>query len=225
MADKTEKKTTSQKLNSLLEKNRKVLIAIFAIAFVALIAFVVWNIVSSKAAAKNIGEIETISYELTNKSLSLDDAELSQRLTTAKEKLEPYSKKMGITGVRANMLLAEISYSEKDYSKAIEYWTKAISKGKHSYTAPLAHYQIAVCYEQTKDLAKAAENYKIAADSKGFALASHALFNYARILESQNNYAEAVEAYQELAATYASDEWANLAKTRVLDLQIQGKAE
>lgn len=225
MAEKTEKKTISQKVNASLEKNRKVLIAVFVLLFAALIGCVVWSVVSSKAAEKNIAEIDTISYELTNKSLSLDEAELKERTTAAMEKLVPYTKKGGISGVRANMLAAEIAYSEKDYTKAVEYWTAAYKKGKNSYTAPIAQYQLGVCYEQTNDFAKAAECYKTAAETKGFALASHALFNYARILESQNNYAEAVEAYQELAATYASDEWANLAKTRVLDLQIQGKAE
>ena len=225
MEEKIEKKTTSQKVNSVLEKNRKVLIVVLVIAFVALIGFIVWNITSTKIAEKNISELDTISYELTNGSSSLEAEELSARINTAKEKLEAYTKKSGITGVRANMLSAEIAYSQKDYSKAIDYWTAAISKGKRSYTAPLALYQLGVCYEQTNDLTKAAESYKKAADTKGFVLASHALFSYARVLESQNEYAKAVEAYQTIVSSYSDDEWANLAKTRILDLQIQGKAE
>lgn len=225
MAEKIEKKTTSQKLNSVLEKNRKVLIAVLVIAFVALVGFIVWNVVSTKVAEKNISAIDTISYELTNGSTSLDEAELNARIDTAKEKLEAYTKKSGITGVRANMLSAEIAYAQNDYAKAIEYWTAVIAKGKRSYTAPLAYYQLGVCYEQTKDLSKAAESYKAAAETKGFVMASHALFSYARVLESQNNYAEAVEAYQTIVSSYAEDEWANLAKTRILNLQIQGKAE
>lgn len=225
MADKTEKKTTSQKLNSLLEKNRKVLLTILIVLFVALIGYVIWNIVSTKISTKNLAEIETISYELTEKSLALEEDELNARIATAKEKLEPYTKKSGITGVRANMLAAEIAYSQKDYANAITYWSAAFSKGKRSYTAGLIQYQLGVCYEQTNDLAKAAECYRAAAETKGFVLASHALFSYGRVLESQSNYASAIEAYQMILDAFGDDEWANRAKTRILKLQIQGKTE
>ena len=85
MAEKIEKKTTSQKVNSVLEKNRKVLIIVLVIAFVALIGFIVWNITSTKIAEKNISELDTISYELTNGSSSLEAEELSARINTAKE--------------------------------------------------------------------------------------------------------------------------------------------
>lgn len=225
MADKIEKKTLSQKLNSSLEKNRKILIAVLVVLFVALIGYIAWSIVNNKVTEKNIAEIDTISYELTNKSLSLDEAELKERVTAAQEKLEAYTKKGGVSGVRANMLAAEIAFSQKDYAKACEYWSAAYAKGKRSYTAPIAKFQMGVCYEQTKDLASAAECYKAAAETKGFVLASHALFSYGRVLEAQNNFAGAVEAYQMICDVFADDVWADRAKTRIIKLQIQGKTE
>ena len=76
--------------------------------------------------------------------------------------------------------------------------------------------------EKTEDAAKL---YKDAADCEGFVLASHALFNYARVLETLGNYTEAVAAYKEVSDKYPSDKWANLAKTRVIALQVENKAE
>lgn len=223
MAEKKEKKTASQKLNSFLDKNRKGLLGFFAIVIVALIGYVVFVSVNSNVTKKNISQIEAISYELTNKSSTLEEAELNKRIETAKEQLAAFANKSGIAGVRANMLLAEIAYSQKDYEKAIDAWTNVVSKGKKSYTAPIAKYQLGVCYEQTKDFAKAAECYKDASEAKDFPLASHALFSYARVLETQSNFTQAIEAYSKVVQDYASDEWANLSKTRLLDLEIQGK--
>lgn len=225
MSEKETKKTKSQKLNSFLEKNRKFLLVFFVIVIVGLIAFVIVDSINKKNAAKDLTQVDLISYELTNGSSNLEEAELTKKIDSTLEALLPYTKKSGIAGVRANMLCAELNFSQKKYEQAAENWTNAIAKGKRSYTAPICYYQLGVCYEQLKDLDKASASYKNAAENPDFPLASHALFSYARIQETQQNYEEAILAYQTLFDTYTNDEWANLAKTRILTLQTQGKAE
>ena len=143
MAEKKEKRKFSDILSSFLEKNRKLMWAVLIVCIVAVIAVAVFIGVSSKSSEKTLALVDQISYELTNGSASLDDAELLERRNTAKTNLEPLLSKSGIGGVRANMLMAELAYQEKNYSSAIEYWTNAASKGKKSYTTPLAYFNIA----------------------------------------------------------------------------------
>lgn len=223
--EKTEKTKFSEKLSSFLEKNRRIVLAVFSVVIVAFVAYVVVFAASSKSNEKTLALVDQISYELTNGSYGLEDTELSARRTTAKNALEPLLSKGGVGGVRANMLMAEIAYQEKDYSKAIECWEAAANKGKKSYTAPLAYFNIASCYEQTGKTDDAATYYKKSADTDEFVLKPHALFSYGRVLETLGKYAEAADAYNSLNDSYPSDVWANLAKTRLIDLKIQGKIE
>ena len=176
-------------------------------------------------AAKDVARIDEISFSMTNNSATLEQAELDTRATAALEALKPFLKKNGIAGVRANMLAAEIAFLQKDYESAINYWDATFAKGKKVYTAPLALYNKAVCLEQLGKIEDAAKLYKDAAEYEDFVLASHALFNYARVLETLGNYTEAVAAYKEVSDKYPSDKWANLAKTRVIALQVENKAE
>ena len=74
-------------------------------------------------------------------------------------------------------------------------------------------------------LEDAAANYKLAADSKSFALVPHAKFSYARVIEASGNKAEAITAYTELYDAYPNDNWGKLAKTRLIALKAQNKAE
>lgn len=225
MAEKTEKKTNSEKLNGFLSNNRKLLLIVLILAIAGLIGYVIYDSVANKQAEKNIAKLDAISTELTTSTSGLDEVALKAKIDETLNALAEYTKKSGVSGVRANMLAAELNYSKKDYNAAIENWKAAIAKGKRSYTAPIASYQIGVCYEQINDLTNAAQAYKEAAETKNFPLASHALFSYGRVLEAKGEYAGAVEAYQVLCDSFAKDEWASLAKSRILVLQTKGKVE
>lgn len=220
-----EKNTASSKLTVFLEKNRKAVWTILIVIVVALVGFIVIDSCNSKNAAKGIAAIDEISYAMTNESSTLEDDELDARRNEAMEKLAPYANKSGIIGLRANMLCAEIAYQQEKYEDAVNYWNATISKGKKSYTAPLAYFNIAACYEELNNLDAAAENYKMAADNESFAIKNHAKFSYGRVLEAKNDFAGAVAAYTELFDSNPDDTWAKIAKTRIIYLQSQGKAE
>jgi len=227
MSEKNEKetKTASTKLNSVLEKNRKLVISSFIAVVVVIVAFILVEIVMSKTKDSNLAAIDALTYELVNGSSSLEEAELTARRDSALEKVEKYTRKGGVAGVRANMLAAELAFQKKDYEAAAAYWQAAAAKGKKAYTAPLANYNLAVCYEQLGKVDEAAAAYKAAADFEDFVLKTHAKFSYGRLLESKGQYKEAVEVYQGLNETNPNDTWANLAKTRIIDLKLEGKAE
>ncbi|MBR5646984.1 MAG: tetratricopeptide repeat protein [Treponema sp.] len=223
MEKNTEKKTTSAKLNAFLEKNRKGLLVFFIIVIVGLVGFIAYEVFNSSITNKGLTAIDTISYELTNKAVGLDDAELTARKNSAMEKLNPYLSKGGITGVRANLLAAEIAFNSKNYDDAINYYNQVVSKGRKSYTAPIAYYNIGTCYEQKNDLNNAAENYKSAVEYKDFVLRTHAQFSYGRVLYTLGKFDEANTALQELVDENPDDSWAELAKTIIIQMKADGK--
>ena len=225
MADKAENQTSSSKLNSFLEKKKKGLLGLLIALIVCLAAYIVISAVNNNIKEKNLAEIEEISYTLTHDSASLDESELNARRIDAIDNLAVYAKKGGIVGARANYLCAELTYQQKKYEDAATYYEATAKKAGKTYLAPVAYYNLGVCYEQLNKLEDAAENYKLAADSKLFALVPHAKFSYARVIEASGNKTEAITAYTELYDAYPNDNWGKLAKTRLIALKAQNKAE
>ena len=52
-----------------------------------------------------------------------------------------------------------------------------------------------------------------------------AIFSLGRINESLNDYATASNWYNKLVYEYASDNWASLAKSRLIELEIESKIQ
>ena len=223
MTEKKEKKTADAKLNKFLEKNRKPVLITFIVVLVLVAGFISFEIIKSATAKKDLAAIEAYYYDLVETPADTDDAEINKLATECIENLAAYTKKGGIAGVRANMLSAELAYILEDYEGAIDYYSAAIAKGKKSYTAPICLYNKAVALEELKKLDEAAESYKAAAEFDEFGMASHAYFSYGRVLEALGRTAEAAEAYQTIVDKFASDDWANVAKTRLIELEVAGK--
>lgn len=225
MAENEVKTTASSKAANFLETNKKGLVTVLVAAVVILAAYAIFVSVSAGSNAKNLQKIDEISYALTNGSASLGDDELAGRRTKALEDLSSFVKKGGVTGVRANLLAADVAYQAGNKEDAIAYWKAAAKAGKKAYTTPIAYFNIASTYEDLDKLDEAAANYKIAADNKDFVMRAHAAFNYGRVLEYQEKYSEAAEAYTKLNDELPDDTFAKLAKTRLIQLNLEGKAE
>lgn len=223
MKEKDQVKTASSKLNDFLKNNRKFIVTLFVALIVALVAFVVYEVIKSNNVKKGLTQIDSISYEMTKDALALEEAKLTERKDTAKEQLKSLLNKGGIVGARANLLAAEIEYNSKNYDDAITYYAEVTKKSKKSYLAAMSYYNIAACYEQKKDLASAAENYKLACDYKDFVLLSHAKLNYGRILYEQGNFENAATVLQELVDSDSDDSWTKLAHTLLIQMKADGK--
>ena len=224
MAD-YEEQTASTKLAGVIERNKKTFIAIFAVIICLLIGYIVFAAISNNAKNKALQALDEISSEMTVKSSSLEDSEIEARLSTALEKAAPYTKKGGIVGARADLFCADITFRQEKYNEAAEYWKDAAAKAKNTYIAPLAYFNLAVCYENLGNNDLAVENYKLAADNEEFVLRAHAMFSYARVLEAKGDYTAAAAAYTDLNDKFPSDSWANLGKTRLISLKNEGKIQ
>lgn len=223
MEAKFEKASATEKLADFFQSYRKVLCAVLVVFVVFVLAFGIGALVSSRAAEKNIAVIDSIEYVLTNGSANLNAEELETRRTTALADLAKFNTKGGITGVRANMLSAEIKFIQKDYAAAADFWTKAAGKKKNAYTAPLCWFNAASAYEELNDLDKAENFYKMAADFADFDQVAHAKFSLGRVREAKGDKTGAVEVYSDLCAKTPDDSWAELAKSRLLALELADK--
>lgn len=225
MAEKKfEKATAGERLSHFMLKYRMQIIILTAAIVTGIVVYGISAAVVSSLTAKGISFVDSVEYDFTKNSDGLSEAEIETRRGDAMTKLT-YLSKGGIVGVRSNMLAADIAFARKDYAAAKSYWSAAASKGAKSYTAPLAYYNMAVCDENTGNLAEAVANYGKASDVKDFPLASHARFSEARTYEALGDYKKASEAYTKLTAAARADAWTNLAETRLIALKAEGKIE
>ncbi len=222
MAD-YEEETAGKKLAGFIEKRKIAIITILIVLVCLLVGYVIFASVANNNKAKGLQAIDEITYEMTDKSSDLSEAEIAVRLNTAFDKASAYTKKGGIVGARANMLCADITYQQKKYSESAEFWKAAAEKSKKSYIAPLCQFNLAVCYEEAGNNEDAATYYKLAADNNSFVMRTHAMFSYARLLEAKGDYENAAAAYTELNDNFSGDSWADLAKSRLIALKIDGK--
>lgn len=218
-----EVQTVSSKLGAFIEKNKKAFITVLILLICLLVGFIVGVVIADNSKAKALQALDEITFELTDNSSTLDESEQAVRIQTAIEKASAYVNKGGIVGARANMLCADITFQQGKYEESASYWQKVAEKSKKSYLAPLAYFNLAVCQENLGKTDDAAENYKLAADNEDFVMRPHAMFSYARIIESKGDYEQAAKAYNEINDNFSSDSWANLAKSRLIALKNEGK--
>ncbi len=220
---KKEKVNTSEKIDSFVSKNRKPILITGLIVIIAAAAVCIAVVITDSVKVKNISAIDAIEYSLIKDSADLDDSAVATRLNDALTAVTPFLTKGGVAGVRANMLAADVSFQKKDYENSRTYWLAAAEKGKKVYTESICWYNAAVCSEELNDNANAVAYYEKASEGEEFLLVTHCLFSIGRVKEAMNDAEGAAAAYQKLVDKYPSDQWTNLAQSRILALKAEGK--
>lgn len=214
------------KLSDFLVKNRVLLLSVLAVIVVAIIAFVLVITIRSKVIKAGLDKIEVIEYAYKKDASDISSDEVLKRQTTALQNLEGLLGKGGIVGSRANMLCADIYQAQKKFGDAINCWKAAAKKSKGNYIESLCYFNAAVCLEETGDKKSALELYETVAQDKNFVDRSRAYFNAGRIKESLGDYEDARKSYETIATLgYSSDTWADLARTRIIQMRIDGNIE
>ena len=149
------------------------------------------------------------------------DAAVTQALTD----IEAYTGGKGVIAVRANMLKADLLNRDKKYAEASSAWEAAAEADPKAYTAPTCYLNAAVAAEARDDGAAAVLYYEKAASYDDYPLFTRTLFNLVRVKDENSDFAGAAEAYRKLVDGHADDPWANIAKSRLLQLQAEGKVE
>lgn len=218
MAQK-EKDTASSKLSDYIGKNKKVIIIAGVVIIAGVLIFTLVNLIGNKVKSKNLNALDQIENSYVSDIASLEGDELKAKQDEVLKSLEAYTGKSGVVGTRANMLSAEIAFASETYDSAVKFY-EAATKQKKVYTAPVVYYNAGVCYEKLGMNDKAEEAYKTASSFEDFVLYAHAMFSYGRILEAEGKVEDAVKVYTELNDKQPNDEWAKIAKTRIIALQL-----
>lgn len=120
--------------------------------------------------------------------------------------------------------IADIYFARKDYSKAKEYYLKALEPVPNSYVAGVLLFNVAVCVEESKgEDSEALEYYQKSSNIEDFPLKPRSLFNVARLQEKVGHGDDAVATYNSIIEKYPDSDFAMIGKSRLIALEIKNK--
>lgn len=220
----TTKKTSSQIISDFLTSNKKVIFTILAVIICAIIIFGILSVVkknNSDLIVNSTTELDKLYEELLHSDGDVDKfVEYATSLTVdyagTKAELAAYSR------------MASYFYDEKDFNKALEYYTLAYTNFPNDLAASVYMINAAMTEEELGNVDKAISLFEeiitlfkssdIEVADKS-ADVPEAIFNLGRLYESKNNIDKAVEYYELLVAEYQSYNLSNLAKSRLLTIK------
>ena len=212
----------SERCGEFLTRHRKPIIIILGMVCAVVAIALIASSITARAAKKASVETEAIISEWTDlRNKKAEDMAVKEDELV--EKLEKQAATDGRTysAFRAYTTLGEIYVLRKDWEKALGFYQKAGEALPKAYTAGIAYFNAAACADELQQYDKALELYTLSAASDEFPLKPRALFNIGRLEESLSHSDKAIEAYTKLTDSYPDNDWALLAKSRIIALSIQ----
>ncbi|EMB41866.1 tetratricopeptide repeat protein [Treponema denticola] len=232
-----ENKDLAQKINDFLAQYRKIVLGIVVCILVAVAGIIVWFVIGENSKKTSVTSVEKVIYELEDfkredrakNPSSEDDAAdnektISAAVKEAEDKAIEELKNLGskysssYAGFRANTTIAEIYFQRKMYEDALKFYELAAKAVKNSYVEGVASFNAAACADELGDKEKALAYYERASKVENFPLIPRALFNTGRLYEALSKKEDAILSYNRLLEKYPQNEWALLAKSRIIVL-------
>lgn len=212
-----DEKTFSDTLGGFFEKTQKFWIVFLILLVVASIAIGVITTVSSKSKLKGANFLDSAVFNLfkAKSTLSGDEVVAAEEKFLADVKSFAETNGKNDNTVRAYMMVAETYFQNEDWKNSLDAWLKAAENGT-SYLNGISYYNAAVCCEQLADVVNAEKYYKLAIENKDFELKPHAMFNLARLFDTQGKTEDAISEYKNLINAYSDSNWADLANSRLI---------
>ncbi|AEC01842.1 tetratricopeptide repeat protein [Parasphaerochaeta coccoides] len=156
--------------------------------------------------------LDTLDETSTEYASTLSELEGSLQELASSSKAYP--------GLKAEYLLGQLAWNQKDFATAREHYLAVHENGRGIYLGAVALVNAAAASEELGEDAAALGQYQMVADSYGqdIAVAPRALFGEARIYEKTGDIDLARAVFQELADAYPSSEFARIAQNRLLVL-------
>ena len=215
-----EKLTLSQAISNFFMAHRKALIAVIAVIFVAVIVMVIATIARQSSMEKAYLRISELTEEWSALSASEEsDVEAESRVIASLQDVAA-SNRRNFAGARANLTLAEIYYSKEEWDAAKGFYEAAADASAKFYTTGYALYNAAVCAEELGLLEEATSLFERAELCPNFPQKARCRFNIARIQERSAGADAAIDSYKAMVDLYPSSQWTDLARSRIIALEI-----
>jgi tetratricopeptide (TPR) repeat protein len=218
-----ENATISQKINDFLTKNRVVLVTVLAVLLCGFVVTIAYITISGSNKEKAFLSVDTVLENWETLKASKDQSNLSAKedemISTLKSVAN--ANKNSYAGERAYNTIAEIYFSRKDWKNAQEQYLAAVKALPKGYTSGINYFNAAVCADELGKPEEALGYYTKASELENFPLKSRAMFNIGRIQEQMSRKADAIATYGKITEQFPDDQWALLAKSRTIALQLQ----
>lgn len=212
----------SERCGEFLAQHRKpIAIMLGVVCAVVAIALIVSSL-TIRTAKKASMETETmISEWIDLRDKKAEDMAAKEEALVEKLEKQAAANGASYAAFRAYTTLGEIYVLRKDWEKALDFYQKAGEALPKAYTAGIAYFNAAACADELQQYDRALELYTLSATSDDFSLKPRSLFNIGRLEEILSHSDKAVEAYTKLTELYPDNDWALLAKSRIIALSIQ----
>ena len=220
----------SSKLNDFIGRHAKLLVAIAALVIVLIIVLAVALTVMQSASEKKFNSL--LDLEAQYSSLSLMSADDEAYQSTADEFIKSADALIASSsldeypGAKAELLLADLAFSQENYQEAADHYRAVADAQSGSYLAEVAIMNEAACYDNLGNQAKALELYNYVFDTFGTdsAYAPKALFNAGRLYEAMGDTELAKASFEQLTGLYLMtesgtvSEYARLAQSHLVTM-------
>ena len=220
----------SSKLNDFIGRHAKLLVAIAALVIVLIIVLAVALTMMQSASEKKFNDLLDLEVQYSSLSLMSSDDEAYQ--STADEFIKSADALIASSsldeypGAKAELLLADLAFSQENYQEAADHYRAVADAQSGSYLAEVAIMNEAACYDNLGDQAKALELYNYVFDTFGTdsAYAPKALFNAGRLYEAMGDTELAKASFEQLTGLYLMtesgtvSEYARLAQSHLVTM-------
>ena len=220
----------SSKLNDFIGRHAKLLVAIAALVIVLIIVLAVALTMMQSASEKKFNDLLDLEAQYSSLSLMSSDDEAYQstadEFIKSADALIASSSLKEYPGAKAELLLADLAFSQENYQEAADHYRAVADAQSGSYLAEVAIMNEAACYDNLGDQAKALELYNYVFDTFGTdsAYAPKALFNAGRLYEAMGETELAKASFEQLTGLYLMtengtvSEYARLAQSHLVTM-------
>ena len=220
----------SSKLNDFIGRHAKLLVAIAALVIVLIIVLAVALTMMQSASEKKFNDLLDLEAQYSSLSLMSSGDEAYQstadEFIKSADALIASSSLKEYPGAKAELLLADLAFSQENYQEAADHYRAVADAQSGSYLAEVAIMNEAACYDNLGDQAKALELYNYVFDTFGTdsAYAPKALFNAGRLYEAMGDTELAKASFEQLTGLYLMtengtvSEYARLAQSHLVTM-------
>jgi len=206
-------------LNSMLGKNKKVLLIALIVIVVALVGLGIGTSVVKNNLNKQFNLIDELedSYA-TLQGMDSEDALYQGKYGELLAQLKDLaSKGSKYPALKAEYVLGMIAFEKEEYQKALDSFYSVYGKSKETYMGSLSLSNAAAAAEELNNSALALEYYTKLIDEFGFSAAEapKALFAQGRLQEKGGNVELAKATFQQLADQFPGSEFGKLAQNKL----------